>query len=115
MNRNRVSAVTLFALILTLGATASTSAYALPHIDVHRHPTVRKDGRVMVHVRNTATFFRDVKIGDKVYTVQPYQGLTITAPAGTQVFAASPGTTYQKGDLLFSINPQMQNAIVSIN
>ena len=115
MNRARTSAVTLFALVLALGATASTSAFALPHIGLHRHPSTEKDGRVTVHVRNTAGMFRDVKIGDRVYTVLAYQALRITAPAGTQVFAASPGATYNKGDLLFAINPQMENAIVSIN
>ena len=115
MNRNRISAVTLFALVLAFGATASTSAFALPHIGLHRHPSTEKDGRVTVHVRNTAAMFRDVKIGDKVYTLLAYQALTVTAPAGTQVFAASPGATYRKGELLFAINPQMQNAIVSID
>lgn len=115
MNRSRNYAVTLFALVLAFGATASTSAYALPHIELHRHPSTEKDGRVTVHVRNTATMFRDVKIGDKVYTVLSHHALTVTAPAGTEVFAASPGATYRKGDLLFAINPQMGNAIVSIN
>jgi hypothetical protein len=115
MNRHRFSVVTIFALVLALGATASTSAYALPHIEVHRHPDIRKDGRVMVHVRNRASLFRDVKIGDKVYTVLPYEGLTITAPVGTQVFAASRGANYRKGDLLFAISPQMENATVSID
>jgi hypothetical protein len=115
MNRKRISAISLFVLVLVLGTTASTSAYALPHFGVHRHPASEKDERVTVHIRNKAGLFRDVEIGGKVYTVLAYEGLTITAPAGTQVFAASPGTTYRKGDLLFAINPQMQNAIVSIN
>src|SRR5579872_7551332 len=108
MNRNRLSTVTLFALVLALGATASTSAYALPHFGVHRHPASQKDERVTVHLRNKATFFRDVRVGDKVYTVLANHGLTIKAPVGTQVFAASPGVTYRKGDLLFAINPKME-------
>jgi hypothetical protein len=115
MIRNRILATGMFALVLGLGAAATTSAYALPHLGVHRHPASQKDERVTVHLRNKATFFRDVKIGDKVYTVLANHGLTIKAPAGTQIFAASPGVTYRKGDLLFAINPHMENATVSIN
>jgi hypothetical protein len=112
MIRNRILATGMFALVLGL---STTSAYALPHFGMHRHPASERDERVTVHLRNKGTFFRDVKIGDKVYTVLANHALTITAPAGTQIFAASPGVTYRKGDVIFAINPNMENKIVSIN
>ena len=107
----------IVALTLALAATASTSAYALPHFTgLHRHPAAsQQDARVNIHLYNRAPMFRDVKVEGKVYTVLPHQTLTIKAPAGTAIYTESTGGLHRKGDLLFAVDPRMQNATLSID
>ena len=116
MNRTQNVVTRIFALVLAVGATASTSAYALPHFGIHRHPGAQQnDGRITIQVTNKAHFFRDIKVDGHVYTVLPDQLLTIKAPAGTAIYADSTGGLHHKGDLLFQVNKNMQGATVTIN
>jgi hypothetical protein len=106
---------TLPAFVLALAAAASTSALALPHATgLHRNPPV-PDTRIRVSVYNKGIMFRDVKIGGRVFTVLPHQAILVKAPAGTGVYAASPGATHRPGDLLFAITPDEQNKTIDIN
>ena len=116
MNRTRSIATRIAALVLAAGATASTSAYALPHFGLHRHPGAApaKDKRVTVLVRNDAFIFKDIKINGHVYTVEPHQFLTIQAPQGTEVYADSNGATYHRGDMLFEVSSAMKDAVVPL-
>jgi hypothetical protein len=116
MNRTQSTATRIIALVFAVGATASTSAYALPHLGLHRHPepAQAKDSRVTVQIRNDAPMFKDIKIDGHVYTVLSHQFLSIKAPQGTEVYAASTGLNYRRGDLLFEINPALKDAIVAL-
>ncbi len=117
MNRTQIVATRIVALVLALGATASTSAYALPHFGLHRHPSASQipDSRVTVRIANKGPLFRDIKVDGHVYTILPNKFITITAPAGTSVYTESTGGLHHKGDLLFEVVPQLRGAIVSIN
>ena len=68
-----------------------------------------------MQIRNDAPIFKDIKIDGHVYTVRSHQFLTITAPKGTDVYAASSGLNYRRGDLLFQVNPGMKDTIVALN
>jgi hypothetical protein len=116
MNRTQSIATRIIALVFAVGATASTSAYALPHLGLHRHPDAAKasDPRVIVQIRNDAPIFKDIKIDGHVYTVLSHQFLSIKAPQGTDVYADSTGLNYRRGDLLFQVNPEMKDAIVAL-
>jgi hypothetical protein len=115
MIRTRIVATKSATVILALAAIASTSANALPHFGgVHRHPAAQ-DGRVTLHLYNKAPLFRDVNVDGHVYTVLPHQSLLIKAPAGTPVYTETTGGLHTKGDLLFSVGTQLQNATVSID
>ena len=108
----------IVALTLALAATASTSAYALPHFfGLHRHLAASRqlDTRVNLYLYNKGPMFRDVKVDGQVYTVLPHQTLTIKAPAGTAIYTESTGGLHRKGDLLFAVDPRMQNATLSID
>ena len=116
MNRTQSIATRIIALVFAVSATASTSAYALPHLGLHRHPDAGKasDPRVMVQIRNDAPIFKDIKIDGHVYTVLSHQFLSIKAPQGTEVYAASSGLNYHRGDLLFQINPKLKDTIIAL-
>jgi hypothetical protein len=118
MNRTQIVATRIVALVLALGAIASTSAHAMPHIfGVHRHPagTQAADARVTIHLTNNGPLFKDVKVDGHVYTILPHQAITIKAPAGTPVYTESTGSLRHKGDLLFAVSPEMQGKTVSID
>ena len=116
MNRAQNIATRILALVFAVGATASTSAYALPHLGLHRHPDPAKasDPRVTVQIRNDASIFKDIKINGHVYTVLSHQFLAIRAPQGTDVYADSTGLNYHRGDLLFQMSPGMKDTIVAL-
>jgi hypothetical protein len=117
MNRTQTIATRIVALAIAIGATASTSAHALPHVfGIHRHPAAQTaDARVTVYLTNKSEIFTDIKVDGHVYTVLPEHTITITAPLGTPVYTESIGGAHQKGDLLFAVGPQMQRTHVSLN
>jgi hypothetical protein len=117
MNRTKTIATRIVALAIAIGATASTSAYALPHVfGIHRHPTTQtEDARVTVYLTNKSDIFTDIKVDGHVYTILPEHTITLTAPLGTLVYAESIGGAHRKGDLLFAVAPKMQRAHVSLN
>jgi hypothetical protein len=116
MNRTQSIATRIAVLVFAVGAAASSSAYALPHLGLHRHPDPAKasDPRVTVQIRNDASIFKDIKINGHVYTVLSHQFLAIRAPKGTDVYADSTGLNYRRGDLLFQVNPEMKDTIVAL-
>ena len=107
--------VVSFALVLGAAAFTSTSAYALPHFGVHRHPSDGNDTRVSMVIHNKGSFFRDVKIDGHMYTLLPDQSLAVKAPEGTVVYAGSTGALHRRGDLLFAVSRTMDHKTVTIN
>jgi len=105
------------AVLLVAGAMAPVAANAWPLGRLlHLHPTVSnsQDTRISVQVFNKGVGLQDLKVDGHIYTVLSHESLTIKAPAGTTVFAASPGYRHRKGDLLFAVTPEMKDAKISI-
>jgi hypothetical protein len=73
-------------LALSACTAASASAAGTNH---DLQPAHKKDARVFVTLVNKAVTFRDVKIDGHSYTLLPNDLLTVKAPAGTVVYAAS--------------------------
>ena len=99
-------------LMLGMAVSTATSAYALPHFGLHRHPA--NDTRVRIVIHNTGAMFRDVKIDGQLYTVQPHQYIGVKAPEGTPVYTDSTGSLHHKGDLLFAVTREMDNSTIAI-
>ncbi len=97
----RILAATLTVAIAT--APSLASAAPLPGI-FHLHP-VAPDSRIHYTVFNQADRFYQVRIGDKTYEILPHRVLKITAPAGTQVYAAVDMHFHKNGSLLHEIAP----------
>ena len=104
---------TLAAIVLVTTLTPA-AAYAFPFGKaLHLHPKdSAPDGRVMIHVRNEASIFRDIKIDGRTYTILPHRSVLVTAPEGTQIFAASTGFSYHRGDLIATIAPVTENETI---
>jgi hypothetical protein len=117
VSRSFVRSLAVPVVALTFAATASTSAFAWPHLPfLHRHPAVAQpDPRVTVHLYNSNDGIRQVMVNDRVYTVNPQHVLSIKAPVGTNVYAKSTGRLHRPGEVLFAIAPQLDEKTLSIN
>jgi hypothetical protein len=94
----------------------SASALINPFTNlVHLHPRpAQTDNRVNVTLINNGYTFQDVKIGDNVYTVMASHTLSIKAPAGTVVYAASATSGHHRGDPLLTVTPELKDHTVAI-
>lgn len=110
MQRNFVLNGLLVAILIAAALTPAT-LYAWPfgHA-LHLHPAAQSpDARITFQLYNKGGLVQQVKVGGHVYTLLPHGGLVITAPEGTEVFAASKGFGHRKGDLLFAVKPELKN------
>ena len=112
--------VSSFAILILAGAIAPMAANAgsvgnLMHPYFAAKATAVKTTSVQITLYNKGTVAQNVKVNDKVYTVKPHASVTIKAPAGTQVFAATASATHQSGDVLFALTPQLDGDIISFN
>lgn len=98
-------------LALSACTVASASAAGTNH-DLRAQ---KKDTRVFVTLVNKSPVFRDVKIDGHNYTLLPNALLTVKAPTGTVVYAASKFGKCQRGDALVSLTPSMDHSRVAIN
>lgn len=106
------------AVLLVLAGITPVSAHAWPFGKrLHLHPRTPQgqDARITVHLFNQSDRFQEVSVAGRLYTVMPHSGLSIKAPEGTDVFAATATVYHHKGDLLFSVTPDRSARTVSIN
>jgi hypothetical protein len=95
--------------LATLAVLASSAAHAAPaaanpatSLPASSHPGA---ARVSVTITNHGTTFRDLQIGSRSYTVEPFQSIHVAAPAGTGIYASSAANHVHRGDLLFQLSP----------
>ena len=106
------------AILAIAAAVAPVNANAWPLGKVfHLHPATERaqDARITVQLINKGILSQDVKVDGRVYTVMPHEGITIKAPAGTPVYAASAGMGHRNGDLLVAVAPETRGRIVYFN
>jgi hypothetical protein len=104
---------TLTLLALSACTIASASAADTNHALQLTH--TKKDARVFVTLVNKSTVFRDVQIDGHSYTMMPHDLLTVKAPAGTVVYAASAFGKFHRGDALVALTSSMDHSRVAIN
>ena len=99
--------------VLALSASAAVSPFSNL---IHLHPhAASADTRVMVTLVNGSNGFRDVKVAGQVYTVLSHRTITIKAPVGTVVYAASRTPSYKCGDVMMEVNPKLDNQKIVMN
>ncbi len=92
-----------FALVAATAAVPSiASAAPLPGL-FHMHPSA-PDHRIHYTVFNQADRYYEVRIAGKTYEILPHRILNITAPVGTQVYAAVDMHTHKNGTMLHEIS-----------
>jgi hypothetical protein len=113
--RSRTLALSL-AILIAAGAIAPARAYAWPLGKLfHLHPAADKAQKALVNVQfyNAGRMFQDVLVDGRIYTVKPHYYMTIQAQPGTAVFAASSTLGYRRGDVMFTISPEMNNKTIA--
>lgn len=98
-------------LALSACAVASASAAGTNH-DLRAGHT--KDARVYVVLENKGFTFRDLKIGDHNYTLQPNSLLSVKAPVGTVVYSASSFGRYHRGDAIVQLTSAMDHSRIDV-
>jgi len=102
-----------FTVLALCGCAALSATAAGTNRDLRAPHT--KNARVYVTLQNKSSWFRDVMIDGKKYTVMPGDLLAVTAPPGTTVYAASPFGRFHKGDAFLKLSPAMDHLRVALN
>lgn len=106
------------AILAIAAAMAPVDANAWPLGKAfHLHSATQRpqDSRITVELINKGILSQDVKVDGRIYTVMPHEGLTIKAPPGTSVYAASMGLGHRSGDLLVAVDPETKGRIIYFN
>lgn len=105
----------IYTSLAVLAMSASAAVAPLSSL-VHLHPrTAQTDSRVSVTLLNNNQGFRDVKVDGHTYTVEPLHLLTIKAPVGTVVYAASRTPTHRRGDAVLEVTQKLDKQMVNID
>ena len=105
----------IYSSLAVLAMSASAAINPFSNL-VHLHPRhAQPDTRISVVIRNESVGFRDVKIGGHIYTIQASRSISIKAPTGTIVYAASPAVGYHSGDAILEVNPKLENKTINLN
>jgi hypothetical protein len=117
MSQNsRILARSLAALLLA-GAIAPAPANAWPLGKVfHMHPHAAQpaDTRISFHLTNQDGFVQQVKVEGRTYLIPPHGSLDVKAASGTEIYVLSAGIKHHAGDLVATVNPNLQDRTVSI-
>ncbi len=97
---------TLITLALTLApALTPVAAHANP-LHLHPNPSTAQTVRYTFTIYNNTTAYQEFKVGGVTHVVPSHCSLLVTAPAGTEIYAASKMGNHPRGSLLFSVSPQ---------
>ncbi len=102
-------------IITSLVAVVVSAAAAVGPFSsiIHLHPK-QTDSRISVTLCNQGNGFRDVRVDGHTYTINQHGTLTIKAPAGTVVYAASRTPLYKRGDIMLQVTPQIDKTRITV-
>jgi len=84
-------------------------------LPLHPGANAQKDPRITVQIYNKGGLVQQVRVSGHVYTLLPYNRLTLKAPEGTQAVAISKGFKHRKGDVLFAFTNDRNNGTVNLD
>jgi hypothetical protein len=103
----------IYSSLAVLALSASAVVNPFTHL-VHMHPK-QPDTRVNVTLYNKNAGFCEVKIEGHIYTVNAKGAITVKAPVGTVIYAASRTFEHKRGDMLVALTPSLDNQRVTID
>jgi hypothetical protein len=113
--RSSASSLVLF-LLLGAAVSAHAASWPMGHmLPLHPGANAQSDPRITVQIYNKGGLVQQVRVAGHVYTLMPYNRLTLKAPAGTQAVALSKGFKHRKGDVLFAFTPNRNNGTVNLD
>lgn len=118
MQHNARSFASSLALFLLLGTAVSAHAASWPlghMLPLHPGANTQADPRITVQIYNKGGLVQQVRVAGHVYTLMPYNRLTIKAPEGTQAVALSKGFKHRRGDVLFAFTSDRNNDTVTLD
>ena len=98
----------MIATSLTVLTLAASLAPFSNLIHLHAHAAT-PDARITVTLRNVSPSFEDIRIDGRSYTVQAHQALTVKAPIGTVILAASSTGNLHRGDIVAALTPNLKD------
>lgn len=105
----------IYSSLAVLAMSASALANPLSNL-VHMHPRpAQPDTRVSVLLCNQGNGFKDIKIDGRIYTVEAHHDLTVKAPAGTVVYAASRTFNHHRGDAILELKPELNQKRITLD
>jgi hypothetical protein len=108
---NRLTVVTIVALSLL----AAPAIYAAPAaISSPVHAMFSKTKLVKLSLRNDSGTAMDVKVGDKVVTLDPGKPVDLSLPVGTRIVAATATPNHEAGSLIEEVVSEHNGATISI-
>jgi len=105
----------MLAVVLAAATIAPACASAAPLRNLfHVHPRTT-DSRICFVIYNGA--YRDyaIRIAGKRYNLEPRHSLIVTAPVGTQIYAASDMRLVKNGSVLHEVTPRDESQRVVLD
>ena len=96
---------------MILASLALAAAMMNPSVTSPLTTHVHSDARVSLALINSSTLFRDVVIDGQTYTIPSHGTLSIKAPTGTRIYAAAPGSSYRRGDVMLELSSETPTTI----
>ena len=96
----------ILAVVLAAATIAPAFASAAPLRNLfHLHPPAT-DSRICFVIYNQAYRDYTIRIAGKRYNLEPRHSLIVTAPVGTQIYAASDMRFVKNGSVLHEVTPR---------
>jgi hypothetical protein len=103
----RRTLITLTLAIVPAFAPVAANAASFGNIfHLHTHPTVAQATRYTFTIYNNTSAYQEFKVEGVTHVVPSHCSLLVTAPAGTEIYAASKMGNHARGSLLFSVTSQ---------
>jgi hypothetical protein len=102
------------AVLSLAAAIAPTTAHASPFGNGLHLFARSAEKKVTFQVNNRCAEPLQVKVAGQLYTVAPHDGLKMSVPIGSDVYAASDGPKVHNGDKLFSVTKDLKGTIIWI-
>jgi hypothetical protein len=101
--------------VVVAGLSASAAVYAAPaNIDAHAHAMFAKSKIVKLTLRNDSGSAMELKVGDKVMTLDAGKTVALKLPLGTRIMANAATAKHQAGELLAEVSTNLDDTTVVI-
>jgi len=111
MNRRNLVTISVAALSLLV----PSAIYAAPVSALNPvHAMFGKEKSVKLDIRNDSQSSIELKVGEKVVTVDAGKSVTLNLPVGTRILANTATPTHEVGSLIAQVSSNLAGATVAV-